>query len=70
MTELTIGAATPPPTATGDTADCVKIGTSSPTCSTAFLFSTTINVGDDTTLTSVIVLKAFRTALMLKELKK
>src|SRR4029077_12899055 len=66
FTELTIGA---PGTCTA-TADCVTIGTSSPTCRVARLLSSTIKVGEETILTSVIVLSALSTTWTLGVLKK
>src|SRR5262245_24958230 len=66
FTELTIGA---PGTCTA-TADCVTIGTSSPTCRVARLLSNTIRVGEDTMFTSVMVLSALSTIWTLGVLKK
>src|SRR5262245_24407761 len=66
LTELTIGA---PATCTA-TADCVTIGTSSPTCRVARLLSSTINVGEDTILTSVMALRALITTCAFGVLKK
>src|SRR5215470_17178194 len=66
FTELTIGA---PGTCTA-TADCVTIGTSSPTCKVARLLSSTIKVGEDTMLTSVMALSALITNCALGVLKK
>src|SRR5215813_90445 len=66
LTELTIGA---PGTCTA-TADWVTIGTSSPTCRVARLLSSTIKVGEDTILTSVMVLSALNTTCTLGVLKK
>ena len=66
MTELTIGE----PGVSTATADCVMIGTSLPTCSVAFLLSSTIRVGEETMLTSVTVLSASSTNLVLVALRK
>src|SRR5262245_34864441 len=66
LTALTIGA---PGTCTA-TADCVTIGTSSPTCKVARLLSSTIKVGEDTILTSVMALRALITTCALGVLKK
>src|SRR5215470_3832567 len=66
LTELTIGA---PATCTA-TADWVTIGTSSPTCRVARLLSSTIKVGEDTILTSVMVLSALSATWTFGVLKK